>query len=109
MAQLSTRRKLSRSAASSLASACRPLQRRPSSRAIAAERGLKPIGRLISSASAGVEPTLMGIGPVEAIKVALKRANMDHWGEGGVNLHRNIATLKTNRVTYLIPINMDTN
>ncbi len=44
--------------------------------AIAAERGLKPIGRLISSASAGVEPTLMGIGPVEAIKVALKRANM---------------------------------
>lgn len=44
--------------------------------AIAEQRGLSPIGRLVSSASVGVEPTLMGIGPVEAIKTALKRANM---------------------------------
>jgi acetyl-CoA acyltransferase 2 len=43
---------------------------------IAAQRGLAPIGRLISSASVGVEPTLMGIGPVAAIREALKRANM---------------------------------
>jgi len=45
--------------------------------AIAAERGLKPIGRLIASASAGVDPKYMGIGPVDAIKTALKRANMN--------------------------------
>ena len=44
--------------------------------AVAAERGLNPIGRLISSASVGVEPSLMGIGPVEAIKTALSRAGM---------------------------------
>jgi acetyl-CoA acetyltransferase family protein len=44
--------------------------------AIAEQRGLSPIGRLVSSASVGVEPTLMGIGPVEAIKTALARANM---------------------------------
>ena len=37
---------------------------------------LKPIGRLISSASMGVEPKLMGIGPVYAIQEALKRADM---------------------------------
>lgn len=43
----------------------------------AAERNLKPLGRLISSASMGVEPKYMGIGPVEAIKVALTRANMN--------------------------------
>jgi acetyl-CoA acetyltransferase family protein len=44
--------------------------------AIAAERGLKPIGRLIASASVGVEPSLMGIGPVYAIRKALERAGM---------------------------------
>ncbi len=42
----------------------------------AARRGLNPIGRLIAQASVGVEPSLMGIGPVEAIKSALARANM---------------------------------
>lgn len=44
--------------------------------AIAQERGLQPIGRLIAGASVGVEPSLMGIGPVEAIRTALARAGM---------------------------------
>lgn len=43
---------------------------------IAAERGLSPLGRLVASAAVGVEPGLMGIGPVEAIKAALHRAGM---------------------------------
>jgi acetyl-CoA acyltransferase 2 len=43
---------------------------------IAQERGLKPIGRLVSQASVGVEPKLMGIGPVAAINAALKKAGM---------------------------------
>ena len=45
--------------------------------AIAQARNLKPIGRLISSASMGVDPKYMGIGPVAAIKAALARANMN--------------------------------
>ena len=44
--------------------------------AIAAERNLQPIGRLVASASVGVDPKYMGIGPVAAIQEALKRANM---------------------------------
>jgi len=44
--------------------------------AIAEQKGLKPIGRLISSASMGVDPKYMGIGPVYAIQEALKRADM---------------------------------
>jgi len=44
--------------------------------AIAEQRNLKPIGRLIASASVGVDPKLMGIGPVYAIRQALERANM---------------------------------
>jgi acetyl-CoA acyltransferase 2 len=44
--------------------------------AIAEQRGLKPIGRLIAGASVGVDPKYMGIGPVEAIKSALAKAGM---------------------------------
>ncbi len=40
----------------------------------AAARNLAPLGRLVASASVGVEPKYMGIGPVEAIKAALARA-----------------------------------
>lgn len=41
------------------------------------ELGLKPIARLISCASAGVHPRIMGIGPVAAIPKALKQAGMN--------------------------------
>lgn len=40
------------------------------------ELNLEPIARLVSFASAGVEPRIMGIGPVKAIPKALKQANM---------------------------------
>lgn len=38
--------------------------------------GLQPIGRLVHCSVAGVDPRLMGIGPVEAIPKVLKLANM---------------------------------
>ncbi len=38
--------------------------------------GLKPIGRLVNSAVAGVEPRIMGMGPVAAVPKVLKQANM---------------------------------
>jgi len=38
--------------------------------------GLKPIGRLVNCASAGVHPRIMGIGPVAAIPKVLKQAGM---------------------------------
>lgn len=37
---------------------------------------LKPLARIVSAAVAGVEPRIMGIGPVEASKKALKRAGL---------------------------------
>jgi acetyl-CoA C-acetyltransferase len=39
-------------------------------------QGLKPIARLVAYAHAGVEPTIMGIGPVPATKLALARAGL---------------------------------
>lgn len=41
------------------------------------ELGIKPIARLVSCASAGVHPRIMGIGPVAAIPKALKQAGMN--------------------------------
>jgi acetyl-CoA acyltransferase len=38
--------------------------------------GLKPLARFISFAAAGVEPDVMGIGPVKAVPKALKRAQL---------------------------------
>jgi acetyl-CoA acyltransferase len=40
------------------------------------ELGLKPLGRLVHSAVAGVNPRFMGIGPVEAIPKSLKQAGI---------------------------------
>jgi acetyl-CoA acyltransferase len=40
------------------------------------ELNLKPIARLVSYAVAGVEPRIMGIGPIEAIPKAVKLAGM---------------------------------
>jgi acetyl-CoA acyltransferase len=41
------------------------------------ELGLKPIGRLVNCAVAGVHPRIMGIGPVAAIPKVLKQADMN--------------------------------
>jgi acetyl-CoA acyltransferase len=38
--------------------------------------GLKPIARLVNCAVAGVNPRIMGIGPVEAVPKVLKQSNM---------------------------------
>lgn len=40
------------------------------------ELGLKPIGRLVNCAVAGVHPRIMGIGPVEAVPKVLKQSGM---------------------------------
>jgi len=39
-------------------------------------KGLKPLAKIIGWGYAGVEPSLMGIGPVKAVPVALKRAGL---------------------------------
>ncbi|KKK33280.1 acetyl-CoA acetyltransferase [Mesobacillus campisalis] len=46
------------------------------SRKKAEELGLKPLVTIKGNASAGVDPSIMGIGPVEAVKKALNKAGM---------------------------------
>ncbi len=42
----------------------------------AAKRGLKPMARLVSYGHAGIDPKIMGLGPVSAVKRALARAEL---------------------------------
>ena len=42
----------------------------------AAELGLKPRARIVSTAVTGLDPEIMGVGPIDAIRVALGRAGM---------------------------------
>ena len=43
---------------------------------LAQQRGLRPLGKLVAYAHAGVEPKYMGIGPVPAVKKVLERAKL---------------------------------
>ena len=46
-------------------------------RSKAEELGLEPLGRFISYAVAGVDPDVMGVGPIKAVPKALKRAGLE--------------------------------
>jgi 3-oxoadipyl-CoA thiolase len=43
----------------------------------ARELGLEPLGRFVASAVAGVDPRVMGIGPIPAVRKALARAEIE--------------------------------
>lgn len=63
---------------------------------IASEEGikknnLKPLARIVSSAVVGVEPRIMGIGPVEASNKALKRAGISFDDLGIIELNEAFA------------------
>src|SRR5947209_11074694 len=45
-------------------------------RGLAAKRALQPLGRLVGYRYAGVDPKYMGIGPVPAVKVLLKKTGL---------------------------------
>jgi len=45
-------------------------------RSEAHKRGLKPLARLVSYAHSGVDPKIMGIGPIPAVRKALDRAGL---------------------------------
>lgn len=52
---------------------------------------LKPIARIVSSGVAGVEPRVMGIGPVFASEIALKRAGLTYDDMGIIELNEAFA------------------
>ena len=45
-------------------------------KSVAAKKGLKPMARLVSYGHAGIDPKIMGLGPVTAVKRALQKAGL---------------------------------
>jgi acetyl-CoA C-acetyltransferase len=45
-------------------------------KSVAAKKGLKPLARLVSYGHAGIDPKIMGLGPVSAVKSALAKAKL---------------------------------
>jgi len=45
-------------------------------KSVAAKKGLKPMARLVSYGHAGIDPKIMGLGPVSAVKNALAKAKL---------------------------------
>jgi acetyl-CoA C-acetyltransferase len=45
-------------------------------RSAAEAKGLKPMARIVSYGHAGIDPKIMGLGPVSAVKRALAKANL---------------------------------
>ena len=57
--------------------ACSPLwETQAAVRTFADGRGLSPLGRLVAYSHAGVEPRIMGMGPVPAVRKVLDRAGL---------------------------------
>jgi acetyl-CoA acyltransferase len=56
------------------------------------ELNIEPIARLVSYAAAGVEPRIMGIGPVKAIPKALKQAGLNQDDLGLIELNEAFAS-----------------
>ena len=59
---------------------------------LAKERGLKPLGRFVAFATAGVEPERFGIGPVPAVRKVLKLAGLSLDDIGLVELNEAFAS-----------------
>jgi acetyl-CoA acyltransferase len=57
----------------------------------AAQLDLQPLGRLVSFATAGVDPEIMGIGPVEAVPKALRKAGLSLDDIGVIELNEAFA------------------
>lgn len=58
----------------------------------ARELGLKPLAKYVVGAVAGLEPSIMGLGPIHAIKKALERASLTIEDIGLVELNEAFAS-----------------
>ena len=50
---------------------------------LALEKGLKPLAKIVSWAQCGVDPSIMGTGPIPAVKLALNKAG---WKKNDLDL-----------------------
>ena len=67
-------------------------------------RSLNPLVRITSWASVGVDPSLMGLGPIEAVKLALKKAN---WNIADIDLFEINEAFAAQSIAVIRELNID--
>ena len=72
----------------------------------AQKRSLKPFVRIVSWSSVGVEPSLMGLGPIDAVKLALKKAN---WKIEDIDLFEINEAFAAQSIAVIKGLNIDEN
>jgi acetyl-CoA C-acetyltransferase len=82
------------------------------SEAKAKELGIRPLARVITTVSAGVEPAVMGLGPAVAIPLALQRAqlnfsDMDCWEVNEAFAAQFLGVERKLKLDYNFEFNMD--
>ena len=68
------------------------------------KKSLKPIAKIKSWSSVGVEPSLMGLGPIDAVKTALKKAN---WKIDDVDLFEINEAFAAQTIAVIKELNVD--
>ena len=70
----------------------------------AEKKSLKPLARIVSWSSVGVEPSLMGLGPIDSVKLALKKAN---WKIEDVDLFEINEAFAAQSIAVIKELNID--
>jgi len=78
----------------------------------AKELGIRPLARIVTTVSAGVEPALMGLGPAVAIPLALQRAQLkfsdiDCWEVNEAFAAQFLGVGRKLKIDYSFEFNMD--
>ncbi len=72
----------------------------------AKKKSIQPLVKIISWASVGVDPTLMGIGPIEAVREAVKKAK---WNLNDVDLFEINEAFAAQSIAVIRELNIDEN
>ena len=72
----------------------------------AQQNSLKPLAKIISWASVGLEPSLMGLGPIEAIRQASKKAN---WNSNEIDLFEINEAFAAQAIAVINELDIDEN
>ena len=72
----------------------------------AKKRSIQPLVKIISWASVGVDPSLMGLGPIEAVREATKKAN---WNLNEIDLFEVNEAFAAQSIAVIRELNIDEN
>ncbi len=72
----------------------------------AKKRSIQPLVKIISWASVGVDPTLMGLGPIEAVREAVKKAN---WNLNDIDLFEINEAFAAQSIAVIRELDIDEN